>query len=191
MQVNPYLTGLSLSRASGIQTSFLLSFQTAMDAVADSGIQLLPVKDFDQIVAIRAERHEHLRGRNNVTSCRSPTRDFDTKLIKNELKKKRHLEFLKRRSVSPEPCVLRHTNRSLRTNPSLKKFSLKHHTSVSSSLHINYQNNPTANGGPVILTTNSMTDGPSTSRWVNTTASDIIRSFQKINFSSFSIHLRN
>lgn len=171
-----------MSCASGIKTFFLLSSHTAMDALAVSGIQLFPVKDFDQIVAIRAERHEHLRGRNNVTSCRSPTRDFDTKLIKNELKKKRHLEFLRRRSVSPEPCALRSTNRSSRTNPSPKTFSLKHHTSVSNSLHINYQNNPTANGRPVILTTNSTTDGPSTSTWVNTMSSDTIRLFQKIHF---------
>lgn len=156
-----------------------------MDALAVSGIQLFPVKDFDQIVAIRAERHEHLRGRNNVTSCRSPKRDFDTKLIKNELKKKRHLEFLRRRSVSPEPCALRSTNRSSRTHPSPTTFSLKHHTSVSNSSHINYQNNPTANGRPVILTTNSTTDGPSTSTWVNTMSSDIIRLFQKIHFLIF------
>ncbi|KAG7227112.1 hypothetical protein INR49_022460 [Caranx melampygus] len=43
-----------------------------MDALA--GIELSPVKVFDQIVEVRAEKREHLRGRNNVTSCRSPTR---------------------------------------------------------------------------------------------------------------------
>ncbi|KAE8293370.1 putative G-protein coupled receptor 61 Biogenic amine receptor-like G-protein coupled receptor [Larimichthys crocea] len=69
-----------------------------MDALAVSGLQLSPVKDFDQIVEIRAEKHAHLRGRNNVTSCRSPTRE-NTKLIKNELKEKRHQEFLRRRSL--------------------------------------------------------------------------------------------
>ncbi|KAE8293365.1 hypothetical protein D5F01_LYC08476 [Larimichthys crocea] len=72
-----------------------------MDALAVSGLQLSPVKDFDQIVEIRAEKHAHLRGRNNVTSCRSPTRE-NTKLIKNELKEKRHQEFLRRRSVWSE-----------------------------------------------------------------------------------------
>lgn len=58
---------------------------------------------FDQKVAIRAERHEQLRGRKNVTSCRSPTRENETLRIKTELKEKRHLDFLRRRSVSPEP----------------------------------------------------------------------------------------
>ncbi|TKS77494.1 TRAF3-interacting JNK-activating modulator [Collichthys lucidus] len=81
---------------------YLLSVYTAMDALAVSGLQLSPVKDFDQIVEIRAEKHAHLRGRNNVTSCRSPTREFNTKLMKNELKEKRHQEFLRRRSVWSE-----------------------------------------------------------------------------------------
>ena len=74
----------------------------AMDTLAAA--QLSSVKDFDRLVEARAQKHQHLRGRNNVTSCRSPTREFDTKLIKNELKDKRQLEFLRRRSVSPELC---------------------------------------------------------------------------------------
>lgn len=163
-----------------------------MDALAVSGIQLSPVKDFDQIVAIRAERHEHLRGRNNVTSCRSPTREFDTRLLKNELKKKRHLEFLRRRSVSPEPSALRCTNHSSRSDPSPKTFSLNHHSSVrnSETLHTDFQNTPTGNGHAVmILTPKSITDGPSNSRWVNTISSDIISVFTDIQYvSSFSIH---
>lgn len=75
-----------------------------MDVVAVSGLKLSPVKDFEQLAELRAQNHEHLRGRNNVTSCRSPTREINTKLIKDELKKKRHQEFLKRRSVGLEPC---------------------------------------------------------------------------------------
>lgn len=156
-----------------------------MDALAVSGIQLSPVKDFDQIVAIRAERHEHLRGRNNVTSCRSKTREFDTRLFKNELKKKRHLEFLRRRSVSPEPSALRCTNRSSRSNTSPKTFSLNHHSSVrnSETLHTDFQNTPTGNGHAVkILTPKSITDGPSNNRWVNTISSDIISVFTDICF---------
>ncbi|KAA8591156.1 hypothetical protein FQN60_002099, partial [Etheostoma spectabile] len=132
-----------------------------MDALAITGIQLSQVKHFDQIVDIRAEKREHLRGRNNVTSCRSPTREFDTRLIKNKLKEKRHLEFLRRRSVSPEPGKL-----------SPKTFSMKHHSAISKSeaLHTNIQNTPTTNGRHpmMILTPNSsISDGSSTSNWAS------------------------
>ncbi|XP_037628295.1 TRAF3-interacting JNK-activating modulator [Sebastes umbrosus] len=137
-----------------------------MDALAVSGIQLYsPEKHFDQIVDIRAERHEHLRGRNNVTSCRSPTRQFDTKLIKNDLKEKRHLEFLRRRSVSPEP----NTNSSTRRKPSPKTFSMKYHSSKSETLHTNVQNSPPNGRHPMMILTpnSSVTDGPSTSDWAS------------------------
>lgn len=73
-----------------------------MDAPALGWAKLSPVKGFEQLAELRAQRREHLRGRNNATSCRSPMRDIDTRLIKDELKKKRHWEFLKRRSVSLE-----------------------------------------------------------------------------------------
>ncbi|XP_070696184.1 TRAF3-interacting JNK-activating modulator [Pempheris klunzingeri] len=131
-----------------------------MDALAVSGVQLSLEKDFDRIVELRAAKREHLRGRNNITSCRSPTREFDTKLIKNELKEKRHLEFLRRRSVSPEPHPLRSTNRSSKTKASAKTFSMK---------HPNVLNTRTANGHPVMIitTNNSTTDGPSTSKWAS------------------------
>ncbi|XP_044068828.1 TRAF3-interacting JNK-activating modulator [Siniperca chuatsi] len=142
-----------------------------MDTLIVSGIQLSPVKGFDQIVEIRAQKREHLRGRNNVTSCRSPTREFDTKLIKNELKEKRHLEFLRRRSVSPEPYDLKSTNHSSKRNPLPKTFSIQHHSSFSKSetLHTNIQNTPTTNGQPMMISTpnSSITDGPSTSKWAS------------------------
>lgn len=73
-----------------------------MEAPALGWVKLSPVNGFEQLAELRAQRHERLRGRNNATSCRSPMRDIDTKLIKDELKKKRHWEFLKRRSLSPE-----------------------------------------------------------------------------------------
>nr|XP_046253199.1 TRAF3-interacting JNK-activating modulator [Scatophagus argus]XP_046253200.1 TRAF3-interacting JNK-activating modulator [Scatophagus argus] len=136
-------------------------------ALTVSGIQLYPARDFDQIVEIRAARHEHLRGRNNVTSCRSPTREIDTRMIKNELKKKRHLEFLRRRSVSPEPRGLRCTNHSSATK---QRFSVKQRSSVrkSETLHTNIQNASTTNGHPVmILKANNITEGPSTSTWAS------------------------
>lgn len=141
-----------------------------MDALAVSGLQLSPVKPFDQIVEIRAEKREHLRGRNNVTSCRSPTRDFDARQIKNELKEKRHLEFLRRRSVSPELYGLNTTNYSSRRKLSPRTFSVKHHRSISKSetMHTNIQNTPTSNGRhPKVTLTprGSMADGPSTSNW--------------------------
>ncbi|XP_059189167.1 TRAF3-interacting JNK-activating modulator isoform X2 [Centropristis striata] len=141
-----------------------------MDALAFSGIQLSPVKPFDQIVDYRAVKREHLRGRNNVTSCRSPTREFDTRQIKNDLKEKRHLEFLRRRSVSPEPCGLNTANYSSRRTPSPKTFSMKHHSSIinSETLHTRIQNTPTANGKHPIMTltpNSSKAEGPSTSNW--------------------------
>ncbi|XP_035500858.2 TRAF3-interacting JNK-activating modulator [Scophthalmus maximus] len=135
-----------------------------MDTLA--GIQLSPGKDLDQIAEVRAERRENLRGRNNVTSCCSPTREFDTKLIKNELKEKRHLEFLRRRSLSPELCGLK----SARTKTSPKTFSMRHHSlSRKYQTNTNIQNIPTVNGHKkMILTPNSSTtDGPSTSTWAS------------------------
>nr|XP_023994580.1 uncharacterized protein LOC112071360 [Salvelinus alpinus] len=60
------------------------------------------VKEYDQKSEQRAEKHEGLRGRNNITSCRSPTRELDTRWIKKELRRKRQQEFDIRRSVSPE-----------------------------------------------------------------------------------------
>ncbi|XP_029292244.1 TRAF3-interacting JNK-activating modulator isoform X2 [Cottoperca gobio] len=143
-----------------------------MDALSVGGIQLSPVKHFDQILDRRAEKREHLRGRNNVTSCRSPTRDFDTRSIKKELKEKRHLEFLRRRSVSPEPCALSTENYSSRRKPSPNTFAMKHYCSISKSeaLHTHIQNTPTTNGRlpMMILTPNSsIADGPSTSNWAS------------------------
>ncbi|KAM9350640.1 uncharacterized protein traf3ip3 isoform 1-T2 [Symphorus nematophorus] len=133
-------------------------------------VQLSPVRDFDQIVEIRAERHEHLRGRNNVTSCRSPTRET-TKQIKNELKEKRHQEFLRRRSVSPEPCCVKSKKRSSKTKPSAKTYSIKHDSSISKSetFNTNIHNTSKANGHPVMILTpnSSITDGPSTSKWAS------------------------
>ncbi|KAM7404598.1 hypothetical protein PAMP_011933 [Pampus punctatissimus] len=142
-----------------------------MDVLAISGIQPTPVKDFDRKLEIRAEQHEHLRGRNNVTSCRSPTRDFDTKQIKNELKEKRYMEFLRRRSVSPDICGAKSTNCSSRKKPFPKTFSITHYSSVSKSetLHTNIQNAPTVNGHPVMILTpdSSINDAPSTSKWAS------------------------
>ncbi|XP_068588909.1 TRAF3-interacting JNK-activating modulator isoform X2 [Cebidichthys violaceus] len=143
-----------------------------MDALTVKCIQLSPVKHFEQIVDIRAEKREQLRGRNNVTSCRSPTREFDTRLIKNELKEKRQLEFLRRRSVSPEPCGLNTTNYYSRRKPSPKTFLMKQYSPISKSetLHTNVQNTPTDNGRHTmkILTPNSnVTECPSTSNWAS------------------------
>ena len=167
-RTNFSLTSLSVSRASGFKP---VGLQTVMAALAASGIHLYPVNDFDQIVAIRAERHENLRGRNNVTSCRSPTRGLNTRLIKDELKKKRQQEFLKRRSVSPEQSGSKSTNRFSKTKLSTL-FSMAHRstTSESETFYTNIQNTPTANGHPVMILTphSSVTDGPSTSNWVNT-----------------------
>lgn len=124
------------------------------------------VKPFDQIVEIRAERHEHLRGRNNVTSCRSPTRESEMVRIKNELKEKRHLEFQSRRSVSPEPTASGCKNTSSRTKSSSKTCSLRHYSSTRSS-KTNFLKSPRNNGQAVIISTPSVTtDGQSSNIWV-------------------------
>lgn len=126
-----------------------------MDALAVSGIKISPVKGFEELVELRAQNHEHLRRRNNVTSCRSPTRGIDTRLIKDELKKKRHQEFLKRRSVSPEPRCPSH---------SPETFLPKLYSKLS---HTNIQNTLTGKRHPVmIVPQSSVTDGPSSHRRV-------------------------
>lgn len=133
-----------------------------MDALA--GIELTPVKVFDRIVEVRAEKREHLRGKNNVTSCRSPTRGLDTRQIKNELKEKRQLEFLRRRSVSPEECGL-----TTRKKTSPKTFKYHSLSSKVNTFHPNIKTSPAANGHlKMVLTPGSgKTDSPSGSTWVN------------------------
>lgn len=126
-----------------------------MDALAVSGIKISSVKGFEELAEFRAQNHEHLRRRNNVTSCRSPTRGIDTRQIKDELKKKRHQEFLKRRSVSPEPRCPSH---------SPETFSPKLY---SKSSHTNIQNTLTGIRHPVMIVPHSsVTDGPSSHRQV-------------------------
>lgn len=142
-----------------------------MDVLSFSGLQLSPVKEFDELEEFRAEKRERLRGRNNVTSCRSPTRGLDTTLIKQELKKKRQQEFLRRRSVSPEPSSPKSKDLSSRKNPSPVGFSTKHSSfrSKSETLHTNMQSGTTANGHLVMVLTpnSSKTDEPSTSKWAS------------------------
>ncbi|XP_054652690.1 TRAF3-interacting JNK-activating modulator isoform X2 [Dunckerocampus dactyliophorus] len=70
-----------------------------MDVLCRGGLQVSPLKDFDRKLEIRTEKHEQLRRRTNVTSCRSPARDDDTVLLKHRLKEKRQTEFLRRRSL--------------------------------------------------------------------------------------------
>ncbi|XP_037335354.2 TRAF3-interacting JNK-activating modulator isoform X1 [Pungitius pungitius] len=142
-----------------------------MDALTVRGIQLSPVRPFERIVDIRAEKREHLRGRNNVTSCRSPTREVDTRRIKNELKEKRQLEFLRRRSVSPEPCGSNTTNYCSRKKLSPNTFSMKQYSSISKSetLHTNVQNTSTADGKRTMFLrpNSSVSGGQSTSTWAS------------------------
>ncbi|XP_026786770.3 TRAF3-interacting JNK-activating modulator [Pangasianodon hypophthalmus] len=57
--------------------------------------------DYDIKLEQRAVKRRNLGDRNNVTTCRSPTRDVNTKWIKNELHRKRQDEFSKRR---PADC---------------------------------------------------------------------------------------
>lgn len=139
-----------------------------MDSSTSFKTKYFPGREFDQKVDCRAERREDLRGRNNVTSCRSPTRDVDTRQIKNELKEKRQLEFLRRRSVSPELSRPKCQNCSRRGNSALERFSDKY-LSKSERLFTNIQYSPSADGHQeMILTTESrITESPGTSKWVN------------------------
>ncbi|XP_041655551.1 TRAF3-interacting JNK-activating modulator isoform X2 [Cheilinus undulatus] len=138
-----------------------------MDDLAIGGIDLSPFKNFDLIVDYRAVKREHLRGRNNVTSCRSPTRELDTFHIKTELKEKRHLEFLRRRSVSPDPS----TKCSSKRRRTPKTASMKQYSTIRKldTLHTNVHTSPTSNGRPLMILTpnSSITDGPSTSKWAS------------------------
>ncbi|XP_074538169.1 uncharacterized protein traf3ip3 [Halichoeres trimaculatus] len=144
-----------------------------MNDLAVSGTELSSMKDFDKIVDYRAEKREHLRGRNNVTSCRSPPRDFDALCIKTEMKDKRHLEFQRRRSVSPEQTA----NCSSKRKPRKKRLTMKHYLSISKSetLHTNTQNIPTSNGRPltVLAPNSSKTDDKITSNWASLWSEDV------------------
>ncbi|XP_036068574.1 TRAF3-interacting JNK-activating modulator isoform X2 [Oryzias melastigma] len=136
-----------------------------MDALTISRTQLFPEKEFDRKVEIRAENHALLRGRNNVTLCRSPTRDFDSGLIKNELKEKRHLEFLRRRSVSPEPRSTKCAICSSKAKPRQGTFTTRRRTpnKKTEMLHTNVEMSCFS---PAIQTQrNNKADDPSTNRW--------------------------
>ncbi|XP_061624965.1 uncharacterized protein LOC133475711 isoform X2 [Phyllopteryx taeniolatus] len=86
-------------RAKGV---FILT--QVMDVLCPRGLQVCPVRDFDRKVEIRAEKHEQLRRRTNVTSCRIPARECDAALLKQTLKSRRQVEFMRRRSLPPPPA---------------------------------------------------------------------------------------
>lgn len=123
--------------------------------------QFPEVRGFDKTAAVRAEKRELLRRRNNVTLCRSQNRDFEGKLIKSELKEKRQLEYLKRRSVSPELCGFKLT----RTKNSTKTMSVK---PLSYQMYTNVTTIP-ANGHKKVVSAegSSTADDPSSSARVN------------------------
>lgn len=78
------------------------TFQTGshwerMECADDNG--RLQATTYEHKVEQRAVKHREIGDRNNVTLCRSPTRDLDTRWIKNELHRKRQFEFSKRREV--------------------------------------------------------------------------------------------
>lgn len=137
-----------------------------MDSSTSFKTKYFPERGFDQKVDCRAERREDLRGRNNVTSCRSPTRDVDTRRIKNELKEKRQLEFLRRRSVSPELSRPKCQNCSRRGNSALERFSDKY-LSRSERLFTNTQYSHDGRQEMILTTESRITESPGTSKWVN------------------------
>ncbi|XP_051949684.1 TRAF3-interacting JNK-activating modulator [Xyrauchen texanus] len=73
----------------------------------------LQATNYEHKLEQRAVKHREISDRNNMTSCRSPTRDLDTRWIRNELHRKRQFEFSKRRPVdhgeyAPLSSVPRH-----------------------------------------------------------------------------------
>ncbi|CAL9702917.1 unnamed protein product [Knipowitschia caucasica] len=129
-----------------------------MDTVAAGKVHLSTL-NFEEKSLIRAEQHELLRGKKNSTSCRSPTREFDTKSIKNELKEKRQLEFLKRRSVSPEMCGSKSAERQSEKRRIYRNRSFTSETSIE-------QSSPTGNGRPILLD-RSLSQSPSFNKWTS------------------------
>lgn len=75
-----------------------------MECADDNG--RLQAMDYEHKVEQRAVKHREISDRNNMTLCRSPTRDLDTRWIKNELHRKRQFEFSKRRPVEHGTYVL-------------------------------------------------------------------------------------
>ncbi|XP_061843744.1 TRAF3-interacting JNK-activating modulator isoform X4 [Nerophis lumbriciformis] len=73
-----------------------------MDVLRLGELRESPLRHFDHKLEIRAEKYEQLRGRTNVTSCRSLARDDGTAQFTHRLKERRQAEFLKRRSLSPQ-----------------------------------------------------------------------------------------
>ncbi|XP_051524780.1 TRAF3-interacting JNK-activating modulator-like [Myxocyprinus asiaticus] len=59
----------------------------------------LHATNFEHKLEQRAVKHREISDRSNMTCCRSPTRDLDTRWIRNELHRKRQFEFSKRRPV--------------------------------------------------------------------------------------------
>lgn len=134
-----------------------------MDTLAAGKVHL-PALNFEEKSLIRAEQHEHRRGRNNTTSCRSPTREIDTKSIKNELKEKRQLEFLKRRSVSPEMCGSKSGERQSKKRASPRTFTTRRSTSETVNTN---ETSPAANGRPVMILERSLSESLSSGKWTS------------------------
>ncbi|KAM4737204.1 uncharacterized protein traf3ip3 [Anableps anableps] len=139
-----------------------------MELLDFSGIRRFQEREFDRKVDYRAERREFLRGRNNVTSCRSPTRELDTRQIKKQLKQKRQWEFLRRRSVSPEPrssrCIICSTDLDSLSESHLHR--LYRSRSKSERLVTKTQTFSSPDGHQeMILTPESRSDYPSISKW--------------------------
>ncbi|XP_061908162.1 trichohyalin-like isoform X4 [Entelurus aequoreus] len=104
-----------------------------MDVLRLGGLRVSPLRHFDHKLEIRAEKYEQLRGRTNVTSCRSPARDDGTAQFTHRLKERRQAEFLKRRSRSP--LDFKETRRGSSSPETFSGSSCSPH----SSLNTNYR----------------------------------------------------
>ncbi|XP_072537855.1 TRAF3-interacting JNK-activating modulator [Salminus brasiliensis] len=93
--------------------------------------QFQPI-DYEQKLEERAVRHRKLWDRNNLTTCRSPTRDLDTRWVKNELHRKRQQEFSKRR---PADCGFSALLSTRTRRNFLREEEYMTQTSASSSRH--------------------------------------------------------
>ncbi|XP_062315900.1 TRAF3-interacting JNK-activating modulator isoform X3 [Osmerus eperlanus] len=121
-----------------------------------------PMKEYDHMLEERAEKHESLRGRNNQTSCRSPTRGIDTKWMKAEMQRKRQLEFDRRRTVSPD-LTCPESGKKSKGQSSIKKGK----STMSQTLQGKVCKISTSNGCPITVSTSERltNEDASTNEW--------------------------
>lgn len=86
-------------------SSHALIYTTEMESDSALKRQRLRTESYERKLEHRAAKHECLRDRNNVTTCRSPGTPQESEW-KSSMRKKRQREFQKRRQISNEATSL-------------------------------------------------------------------------------------